>query len=1125
MSLPNDATLRQIEAADPNNSTWLAANAGSGKTRVLTDRVARLLLQGVDPQNILCLTYTKAAASEMQNRLFKRLGAWAMMDRDKLQQQLLELGVEGSIHTEQLLDARRLFARAIETPGGLKIQTIHSFCSSILRRFPLEAGVSPQFTEMEERAAFQLRADVIDQIAEDQPALLAKLSAHFTGEDLAEFTSSIVSKKDAFLRPVDDENLRQVFNLTPNAQRSDAISIAFNGSEEGIAHDVKEAFKNESKTYQTFAQKLSQVFTLGSDWAALESLFSLLLYSDKTSKSRNFPQSNHKKAVEAAEHIADDLHLWMDRTAAAYQFTLSFNAYERTRALYEFAQVFVPAYEQIKLLRGALDFDDLIRKARALLTDPVVADWVLYRLDGGIDHILVDEAQDTSPEQWAVVELLSREFATGEGAHSDKHRTIFVVGDKKQSIYSFQGADPREFDRMREHFATELPKVDDALHDLQLEFSFRSSYAILQLVDAVFQGPMKAGLGDHLHHRTFKSDMPGRVDIWPVVENTDQDDADLSWFDPVDRRGALHPNVVLADQIAGQIQSLIQQKATIPEEIGNTGHYNHRPITEGDFLILVQRRSALFSEIIRACKARNLNIAGADRLKIGAELAVKDITALMKFLALPEDDLSLAAALRSPLFGWSEQDLFTAAHNRPKHAYLWQHIRQNPIYATTVRPISDLLANADFLRPYDLIEQILIRHGGRKSLLARLGAEAEDGIDALLGQALIYEQNDVPSLTGFLSWLESEEVEIKRQMDSQGDRIRVMTVHGAKGLEAPIVILPDTGKRKKDVRAELWPASDHIMWKTKAPDMPEAMVARKEDLIEAQEEERRRLLYVALTRAEKWLIVCASGDVGDENDSWYRMIETGMTRCGATKEEYPDGDGMRLSHLDWNPGELDIPEHRPLVTVETPQYAAVEMPKSTDVILTPSDLGGAKALPGEQGEADEETAMLRGSLIHLLLEHLPNHPRADWQNVSQDLIANNDDFVGLNTDHIFDDVAKVLEKSDLAFLFNPGSLAEVELTAALPELNNQRIHGVIDRLIVKDDHILIVDFKTNRVVPDIADQTPLGLLRQMGAYASAMHQIYPSHRIETAILWTETATLMTLPAELVTLALNSVSEP
>jgi len=1110
MTRRDEATERQVQAARPDASTWLAANAGSGKTRVLTDRVARLLLDGVEPQHILCLTYTKAAASEMQNRLFKRLGAWAMLPDDKLAAELDELGSECTTDPDHLARARTLFARALETPGGLKIQTIHSFCATLLRRFPLEARVSPQFNEMEDRAATLLRAEIVEDFADGPEAdIIDAVARHITDTDFSKLTSAIIRNRSAFAAPLSRDDLLGVFGLRSGFNKDQLLQSVFLGDEADLLHQLRAILATGGKMDQKAALALSAIQTTGlSDLPRLEGVFLTGSGSKEpfSAKLGSFPS---KALREGNADLMGDVEPFMLRVEAARQQRLALAAVDKSVTLHAFATVFLPEYEHRKQLRGWLDFDDLILKARHLLNDPAVAAWVLYRLDGGIDHILVDEAQDTSPVQWEVIEKLAQEFTSGLGARGDIERTIFVVGDKKQSIYSFQGADPGAFDRMQAEFAARLRDFGSDLQDLTLEFSFRSSEIILRLVDLVFDGRVEAGFGSDGKHRAFKSDLPGRVDLWPVVEKVDDSD-DRVWTDPVDRPSAQHHNVILAKKIASEIKRMVVEQETIPVDDGSC-----RPVRAGDFLILVQRRSDLFAEIIRACKTEELPIAGADRLKVGAELAVKDLAALLSFLATPEDSLSLAVVLKSPLLGWNEQALFDLAHRR-EAPHLWQALRGRVgEFPETLSFLNDLRDQTDFLRPYDLIERILTRHDGRRKLLGRLGQEAEDGINALLSQALAYERSEVPSLTGFLVWMETDDLEIKRQMGSAGDMVRVMTVHGAKGLESPIILLPDTGPRRSPQPDEIMMADGVPLWRTNADQMPEALTKARDAAREKQMNERLRLLYVALTRAEKWLIVAAAGDLDKGGNSWYQMVEAIMGSENAEQLSVGGQVIQRLQHGDWQaPVLMDAPEIGPFCTPLPDLFNRfVQVPDAVSATLSPSDLGGAKSLPGDQG-LDEDAAKLRGTRLHLLLEHLPGISQADWPTAAKNILVDTPD---LERSDLLSEAVSVLGNPALADIFAPDALAEVPVTA---NLGQNRMHGVIDRLLVTPDKVLAVDFKTNMTVPQDVNDCPEGVLRQMGAYAQALAQIYPDRKVETAILWTRNAQLMPLPHDFVTDALG-----
>jgi ATP-dependent helicase/nuclease subunit A len=1112
----DEATLRQIEAADPKASTWLTANAGSGKTRVLTDRVARLLLDGTDPQNILCLTYTKAAASEMQNRLFKRLGEWAMMDDEPLRQSLGEMGVEGAIPNEALANARTLFARAVETPGGLKIQTIHSFCASILRRFPLEAGVSPNFAEMDDRTAAHLREAVLDEISSGPDGgIIDRIGGYISEGGIVELTTEIVRHRDRFSARPDKRH----FNLPDHVDEKSVLSLAFLGDEANLIAAIVPALAAGSKTDQGAAKKLAPV--RGSALESLEVLENVFLTGGSakepfSAKIGSFPT---KATREAISELMPALEAFMGRVEGARDVRIALAAYRRTEALHDFAALFLPLYDEHKLARGQLDFDDLIRKTKELLSDTGVAAWVLFKLDGGIDHILVDEAQDTSPAQWVVIRLLTQEFAAGDGAAPNKNRTIFVVGDKKQSIYSFQGADPDGFDKMQEHFGGALGAIGQRLNALPMEHSFRSSPAILSLVDLVFRGERARGLDRSVFHRAFKNEMPGRVDLWPLVPKSD-DAPDHDWHDPVDTISQEHHDLRLARLIAEEIKR-IKEHERLPVEIGSTGTFAQRRITEGDILILVQRRSPLFGALIRACKAEGLEVAGADRLKIGEELAVRDILSLLKFLALPEDDLSLAEALKSPLFGWTEQELFTLAAKRPQGAYLWQALRDAPgLRPDTSAIINDLRQTSDFLRPFDLIARILNRHEGRQKLIARLGEEIEDGVDALLSQALTYEQAEIPSLTGFLDWMEGDEAEVKRQPDSAGKRLRVMTVHGSKGLEAPIVILPDTADRKPPRGGHILAEGATPVWRMAKDATPTSIapaVVRGEERLSL---ERRRLLYVAMTRAEKWLIVAGAGEA-KADESWHKAISDGMEAAEAVPIETPAGIGARYSFGDWS--ALSEAVAKPSTTTEAKRMdlgpiADLPLRKTT---ISPSDLGGAKVLPGAtEGELGER-ALAAGTVLHRLLELLPEIPDCDREATAQRICDGMiETALAGGAGPLIETAVALIREPSLADIFTPDAICEVAFSAHLPALGDAPVFGTIDRLVVGPDDVLVIDYKSNRSVPNSPERIPDRILRQLGAYAAAMAQIYPDRTIRTAILWTEGRGLMEVPPDLTDAALG-----
>lgn len=1103
----NEATLAQNRASDPLASTWLSANAGSGKTKVLTDRVARLLLRGVEPQRILCLTYTKAAASEMQNRLFRLLGSWAMLPEDALRSELAKIDETPG---PSLAEARRLFARAIETPGGLKIQTIHSFCAALLRRFPLEAGLSPAFTEMDDRSARVLREEVLNAMAEgaDKPALDA-LAGVFTGAELDDLLREICANKSGFSGPDTEPSavLRAVFELPEGMGAPELLAQVFQGDEAKLVADVLPYLDTGSTNDNKAADRLREIDFTAPRLETLAALEGEFLYKTGEragqAKLDRYPTKSTRGKLAL---LLGPLQAFMRRVEDARAPRIALASLTRSLALHRFARAFLPRFEAAKAARGWLDFDDLIARAGQLLTDPSVAQWVLYKLDGGVDHILVDEAQDTAPGQWRVIEHLAQEFTAGLGA-VDASRTLFVVGDKKQSIYSFQGADLAVFDAMQTQFRDRLAHVGLRLNEAELAHSFRSSDAVLRTVDASFRPPNDAGLGGPPSHIAFFDTLPGRVDLWPLIERPARPEPP-EWHDPVDVLPEEHHHRQLARTIAAELRRLIDARTPIR----HGGQV--RQMSEGDVLILVRRRNTLFHEIIAACKSEGLEIAGADRLRLGGEMAVRDLTALLSFLATPEDDLSLAASLRSPLFAWSEDALFRLAHGRGA-AFLWTRLRDQGDSAT-LAIVNDMLGQTDFLRPYDLIERCLTRHDGRRRLIARLGPEAEDGIDAFLAQALAYEQMETPSLTGFLTWLEHGDVQIKRELDAAGGRLRVMTVHGAKGLEAPVVILPDTVDTGGVERRQIYPLGDTLVWRGAKDETPAQVQAAMDAAADLRSEEDARLLYVAMTRAESWLVVAGAGEA-KAPESWYNRVTEGLRHVGAVAWPLPTGQGLRYQHQDWPSVHTSDVAAAIRDEVQIPEVLwQIAAPAPAEVLLySPSQLGGAKALPGEAGESVDE-AVQRGTQLHLLLEHLPHWSKDTRAARAHDLLASSDAGAPRDVEALLAEAEAVLAAPELAFLFAPGTLAEVEITGTLFA---RSAFGVIDRLVVTATDVLAVDYKSNRIVPQTPSAVPEGLLRQMAAYAALLTQVYPGRSVRVALLWTAQARLMELPPALLDAAL------
>ena len=869
-----DPNILQRNASDPMASVWVSASAGAGKTKVLSDRVLRLMLSGTEPHRILCLTFTKAAAAEMANRVNERLGHWATMEDRELHDDLFNLA--GTAPSgDETRRARRLFASVLDAPGGMKIQTIHAFCQSLLRRFPLEAGLAPHFEIMDDRTAAETMADVQeevlafarngrdDDLADALSVVTGQVREGAFGEVMGELARERGRLKRMLMRHGGAARMRDAVYAAlgvPNGQSEDDIlrkalsDDAFDrdGLMRGLA-----ALEAGTKTDQDRVPALAQFL----EKTGIEDR--LAVFSDYrgvffTAAGEPRAKLITKKAAENHPMGADALEAECARLIEVDRLRKAAALAGATSALIRIGNAMLDRYAAKKALHARLDYDDLILTSLQLLQQQAgIAGWVLFKLDEGLDHILIDEAQDTNPEQWEVVRILAEEFFAGAGQHDEKPRTIFAVGDAKQSIYSFQRADPEKFTQMRAYFRERAREIEAEWREVPMNISFRSTDAVLGTVDRVFAGMIaKQGVGDDgadVSHSPFRVGQAGRIELWPAVEPQERA-AEDPWTPPTRIVRLEDPEIRLARVIAGRIRHAIDTR----EELISRG----RPVRAGDFMILVRRRTAFVDEVVKALKERNVPVAGVDRMQITDQLAVMDLIAFGRFLLMPEDDLTLAEVLKSPLIGFDDDQLFAIAHNRPRT--LWLALREkagsddaDPAFLSAYEFLFKWLGRVDYERPFELFAELLGGRGDdargvRARLIGRLGIEANDPIDEFLNLAMGYEADHAPTLQGFLHWLMAGDAEIKRDLEQSGrDEVRIMTVHGAKGLQAPIVFLPDTMQVPTQAPNLFWQEDRDLMYWLPRVALETDVVARlREGIAIKRDQEYNRLLYVALTRAE-----------------------------------------------------------------------------------------------------------------------------------------------------------------------------------------------------------------------------------------------------------------------------------
>jgi ATP-dependent helicase/nuclease subunit A len=1138
----------QIAASDPAASVFVTANAGSGKTTTLVNRVARLLLGETPPEAILCLTYTKAAAAEMQRRLFDELGAWAVMDDAPLAKKLAALD-EGH---QSYSDARMLFAKALETPGGLKIQTIHAFCEKLLRRFPLEAGVSPGFKVLEAAAAAEVSAKARDNLALAATAApdgpIGRAYAHFSVElDWNSFNGMFGAFEarrgeiEAYADACgDDDGLtRDVWRVCdftaetpPEALEAQAVAAV----EWGAWKRVTEAMLASPAVTDKGVGAAMKSISPDSSFAEVWSVFSTL--------------KGEPRARIATAKVAQGAADWMSRT----QFDLN-HARGRIKAAriardtvfaLTLARAYAELYEAAKAEQAGLDFGDLIERTRELLTKRADAAWVLYKLDGGIDHLLLDEAQDTAPDQWDIMHAFTDEFFAGAGAirfgERPALRTVFAVGDEKQSIYSFQGAAPEQFLAEEGHFRALVEGAGETFLRVPLERSWRSAPEVLTFVDAVFADPVAAaGLrpgapaDEPVHHLAVR-DPGGGVDLWPLEVSDEAEDMD-PWL-PVDHQQTQSASKKLARNIAREIKRMVETREGVFPKSGG----ERRPMAYGDVLILVRRRNTLFHEIIRALKREGVPVGGADRLKLSEHIAFQDLLAIGRLARFPADDLTLAALLRSPFCDVDEDGLFDLAYGR--QGRLWPELQrragERPAFGRAVDLLSWAMAEARARAPFDLYSRLLSRldpegRSMRQRMLTRLGREAEDAIDAFLAEVLAAEQAGARDLEQVLDRLAASEIEVKREQEDRsgpdGGEVKVMTAHGAKGLEAPVVILPDTTTKAKAMGGPLLSVEraagvGGFLWAPRKDDdcpASEAARARREA---AAEHESLRLLYVAMTRARDRLIVCGveSRKAAFEG-SWRDMVERGLERpdIAASKRMVGQGD-VQIVRYGADPVQAPASARASAETTVLPAWARRLAPQEAAALryASPSTLAEDERGPSNSPLAirDGLGRYRRGTVIHRLLQLLPDLPAERRADAAAVLLEREPDLNPAQRAEMAQAALSVLNDDRFAAVFGPGSRPEAAIAgraAGLPE--GLAVSGRVDRLVVEKDRVLVVDFKTNRPAPERIEDADWSYKVQMAVYAAVLAEVFPGRRIEAALVWTDGPKLMAVPENIIAAAL------
>ncbi len=1148
-------------AADPAISAFVTANAGSGKTKTLIDRVARLLLGGAEPAAILCVTYTKAAAAEMQHRLFDRLGKWCITPDDALRAEIADLvdRPANEFDAAALSKARSLFAKALETPGGLKIQTIHAFCEKLLRRFPIEAGVSPGFQVMDDGASSAVAQAALHKLADHvthSDDVFADAYARFSvALDFASFEAMFATfehQRSGIAAYLDrcgglDGVIADLWTVCgfPEPTTADEVAAeAMADLDRVLWRSIADVLAGGGKTDIKCGDQMRAVAV--DPGATLEDALAALFTEKGVGTPATWPAKT--SGLKSREDLRDRLLAEQERLEEAREYLRAAKVAEDSVAALRLAALYLAKFIEEKQARGALDFSDLIEKTRDLLTRKVDAAWVLYKLDGGVSHILLDEAQDTAPEQWEILSALTEDFFAGAGApgrdgKAADGRTLFIVGDEKQSIYSFQGAQPERLLIETQGYIARIEAVGRTGKAVPLSMSYRSTQQVLSFVDALFEAPdARLGLAptgeDIPGHEAFRRDHPGCVDLWPLEREPVAAERE-AWDAPLDVETEQGANRRLAEKIAAEIKALVERGDAVFDKDSRTW----RPAHYGDVLVLVRRRKALFEEVLRALKRRGVPVAGADRLSLSAHIVFDDLLALGRFCLFPDDDLTLAALLKSPFCGLADDDLYALAKGR--RGTLWTVLAaradERPLWREA-HALLDWALNARRRRqPYEFYALFLGKldingTSNRARALTRLGEEAADALDEFLAQITNAEARGVRDLETLVAEFAALDIVVKREMEGVRRQVRVMTAHGAKGLEAPIVFLPETTMKGGARGSPLLATADKgYVWCASGKYDCEASASARKLREDKAQQEAYRLLYVGLTRARDRLILCGRIDARtkDENvGGWYAAARAAFAHPlieGDTRTIDAESDS-ETGVLRYGPDPLSAPPAAQVVEA-VPHALPAWARKAADPVSAGARWAAPSALEAEEeavGSAPSPLARIeglgryrRGEVIHRLLQLLPDIAPAERRTAAARLLAAERDLTDPQRAEMTAAAFGVLEDDRFAAVFGPGSRAEAALAGAASRLpQGMAISGRVDRLVVSPDRVLVVDYKTNRPSPDRIEDADPAYLAQMAVYAAVLAEIFPGREIDAAIVWTDGPKLMAVPENVRAAALS-----
>lgn len=1153
MDFNKNVENNQKIALNINNSIWVSASAGSGKTTILVSRLLVLLLSDIDLSKIVCITYTKTGANEMKTRIYNELASWVVLNDTKLEFTLKKLFKTDTIQKSLIQKARVLFAKIIDNIEELRILTIHAFCQQILKRFPLEAGILPNFDIIEDsKELIKQSTDELLTNINNYPELLEKLKIiiqHKNEEQFYELINNILNEQQT-LSIIQDFNydyktdLYHIFNINTDKNQNDYL-------DEFCKNDgFIDVNYYDNNIANTLTDKQQELFNYLNKWKNFDyeerknnydKYLNIFLTASYEKKS--FKTDKRMQKIVKNETFAEQVFAEQDRCFDFYQNFINTQIADLTIFSIEFGLAILNIYKKNKDKKGLLDYNDLIVYTLNLLKNSENSDWINYKMDNGIEHILLDEAQDTSKIQWQIVKSLTAEFFAGDDGN-EKNRTIFVVGDEKQSIFKFQGASPDMFGESYLYYKNLINDARKYINKVNLEYSFRSLPNILTFTDKVFETDKYAkrisNVSPQIKHNCmrFTEKASGKVELWPLIEIKKEEEKPFEFSFEKDNETVAKE--LLAEDIAMKIRDLTSSNKviTIKEEEKN--------IEYKDIMILFRTRDEVFiSYLVRKLNEFKIPNTSFDKTKINNNIIIQDIVSVFEFVLFPENDLNLAVLFKSPILNLQEEDLFFVCQykkflKKKLFETLQEIVKNNDNYENFVKDLqtdsnfpnfkmnidkyqyvinilNDFAAKSNELTIYDLCSYIIDNYDIKQRFLERFGDDFEEILKQFLNYIKNYEKNNTINLFNFLQKMKKNDIEIKKDMDASSNQVKLMTVYGSKGMQAPIVFLVNapinTGGNK-----------NHLLWTEKLFDYKTPIFSLsnnnsvlfdriKNNINDDNYSEYLRLFYVGITRAENELYICGwkngnekkTTEEKDENKlTWYDLSKLAMKELGreekfefsrenndenkivfcSDKEEF--GIINEKNDIVKNINKNILKNHKKLDNYEK-------------VNGEEEDFQFLKHLDRDNNILTMNIAIAKGNAVHKLLEILPSANVEDRDEIA-DIYLNNSFFILSNEDRkiIKEKVFNILNNPEYATFFDKNSKSEVDIIGNLDGKNTPKR---IDRLVIKEDKIIIIDYKNTMY--DYNEKTlPIEYKQQLNGYKTLIEQIYKNKKVECYILLT-----------------------